>query len=123
MNSQRINRLQYILNHLVAASETQIRVIDMSGVLLASYFVDKNNGVITNVSVDGEHLFIITSNKQLVLFDVLQRKKIGNYFNDFTLSTKDKLPDEKQLTCVMSGNDGLFVAVGGGSGSLYILRS
>jgi len=54
---------------------------------------------------------------------VLQRKKIGNYFNDFTLSTKDKLPDEKQLTCVMSGNDGLFVAVGGGSGSLYILRS
>lgn len=95
----------------------------MSGVLLASYFVDKNNGIITNVSVDGEHLFIITSNKQLVLFDVLQRKKIGNYFNDFTLSTKDKLPDEKQLTCVMSGNDGLFVAVGGGSGSLYILRS
>lgn len=123
MNSQRINRLQFILNHLVAASETQIRVIDLSGVLLASYFVDKNNGNITNVSVDGQHLFIITSNKQLVLFDVLQRKKIGNYFNDFTLSTKDKLPDEKQLTCVMSGNDGLFVAVGGGSGSLYILRS
>lgn len=59
----------------------------------------------------------------MVLFDVLQRKKIGNYLNDFTLSTKDKLPEEKQLTCVMSGNDGLFVALGGATGSLYIMRS
>jgi hypothetical protein len=70
-----------------------MRIIDISGTLLTSYFVDKNNGTITNFSVDGEHLFIITSNKQLVLFDVLQQKKIGNYFNDFTLYNKDKLPD------------------------------
>lgn len=62
-------------------------------------------------------MFIITSSKQLVLFDVLQQKKIGNYFNDLTLLyQKDKLADEKQLTCVVSGNDGLFVAVGGASG-------
>lgn len=53
MNSQRINRLQFIQNHLVAASETEIRVIDLSGSLLASYFVDKNNGSITNITVDG----------------------------------------------------------------------
>ena len=79
--------------------------------------------MITNISVDGEHLYVITTNKQLVLYDVLQQKKLGNYFNDFTLSNKDKLPDEKGLTCVATGNDGLFVAVGGASGSLYILRS
>ena len=100
-----------------------MRIIDISGTILTSYFVDKNNGTITNITVDGQHLFIITSSKQLVLFDVLQRKKIGNYFNDFTLIQKDKLPDEKQLTCVVSGNDGLFVAIGGASGSLYVLRS
>lgn len=97
--------------------------MDLSGTLLTSYFVDKNNGTITNISVDSEHLFIITTNKQLVLFDVLQQKKLGNYFNDFTISAKDKLPDEKMLTCVASGNDGLFVAVGAASGSLYILRA
>lgn len=91
--------------------------------MLTSYFIDKNNGVITNISIDGEHLFIITSNKQIILFDILQQKKIGNYFNDFNLSNKDKLPDEKGLTCIVTGNDGLFVAVGGTSGSLYILRS
>lgn len=85
--------------------------------------MDKNNGTITDISVDGEHLFIITTNKQLVLFDILQQKKIGNYFNDFTMIAKDRLPEEKQLTCITSGNDGLFVAVGGASGSLYIIRS
>lgn len=123
MNSQRINKLLFIQNHIIGASETEIRIVDLSGTLLTSYFVDKNNGAITNINVDSEHLFIITTNKQLVLFDVLQQKKLGNYFNDFTLSVKDKLPEEKQLTCVATGNDGLFVAIGGSSGSLYILRS
>ena len=36
---------------------------------------------------------------------------------------KDKLPDEKQLTSITTGNDGLFVAVGGLNGTIYILRS
>ncbi len=123
MNSQRINRLRFIENHLIGASETEIRIIDLSGSILSSYFVDKNNGSITDIHVDGEHLFIITSNKQLVLFDVLQQKKIGNYFNDFTQFAKDKLPDEKTLTCITTGNDGLFLALGGATGSLYIVRS
>lgn len=123
MSSQRIHRLRFIQNHLISASETEVRVTDLSAMVLASYFIDKNNGMITNISLDGEHLYIITTNKQVVLFDVLQRKKLGNYFNDFTLSAKDKLPEEKGLTCVATGNDGLFVAIGGASGSLYILRS
>lgn len=65
----------------------------MSGSLLTSYFIDKNNGMITGFAVDGEHLFITTTNKQLALFDILQQKKIGNFFNDFTLIQKDRLPD------------------------------
>ena len=123
MSSQRINRLRFIENNLIAGSETEIRIIDLGGSILSSYIVDKNNGSIANISIDGEHLYIITTNKQLVLFDILQQKKIGNYFNDFTQVAKDKLPDEKQLTCVTTGNDGLFVAVGGASGNLYIIRS
>lgn len=95
----------------------------MSGSLLTSHFVDKNNGFISDTSVDGEHLFLTTSNKQLALFDILQQKKIGNFFNDYTMNPKDKLPDEKQLTAVTSGNDGLFIAVGGLNGTIYILRS
>ena len=61
--------------------------------------------------------------KHLVLFDILQQKRVGGYFNDFTYAQKDKLPDEKGLTCVVSGNDGLFVAVGGENGNLYILKN
>ena len=61
--------------------------------------------------------------KHLVLFDILQQKRVGGYFNDFTYAQKDKLPDEKGLTCVVSGNDGLFVAVGGENGNLYVLRN
>lgn len=73
--------------------------------------------------MDNEHLFITTSKKQFILYDILQQKKIGNFFNDFTFSNKDKLPDEKGLTSVASGNDGLFIAVGGMSGNIYILRT
>ena len=54
---------------------------------------------------------------------LLDLRPICADFNDFNLSNKDKLPDEKGLTCIVTGNDGLFVAVGGMSGSLYILRS
>jgi hypothetical protein len=31
--------------------------------------------------------------KHMVLFDILQQKKVGGYFNDYTFSQKDKLPD------------------------------
>jgi hypothetical protein len=31
--------------------------------------------------------------KHLVLFDILQQKRVGGYFNDFTFSQKDKLPE------------------------------
>ena len=116
-------RLSFIENNIIASAESEIRILDLTGTLLTSYFVDKNNGFINDVSVDGEHLFITTTNKQLILFDVLQQKKIGNFFNDFMMIPKDKLPDEKQLTAVTTGNDGLFVAVGGMSGTIYVLRS
>lgn len=79
--------------------------------------------MITDFTVDGEHLFITTTNKQMILFDILQQKKIGNYFNDFTQIAKDRLPEQKQLTCAAVGNDGLFVAVCGGSGTIYVIRS
>ena len=123
MNSQRIGRLRFIENNLIAASESEMRIIDYGGSMLCSYFVDKNNGTITNIDIDGEHLYIVTANKQLILFDILQQKKIGNYFNDFTITEKDKLPEEKQLTCVTTCKDGLFVAVGGASGNLYVISS
>lgn len=77
-----------------------MRIVDLTGSLLSSYLVDKNNGMITDIVVDGEHLFITTTNKQLILFDILQQKKIGNFFNDFTQFPKDRLTEEKQLTCV-----------------------
>jgi hypothetical protein len=53
----------------------------------------------------------------------LQQKKVGNFYNDFTFSQKDKLPDEKGFSCIAVGNDGLFIAVCGQSGNIYILRS
>ncbi len=84
--------MHFIQNNLIAAAETELRLLDLSGTVLTSYFVDKNNGVITDIELDCEHLFITTSNKQFVLFDILQQKKIGNFFNDFTFIPKDKLP-------------------------------
>ncbi len=100
-----------------------MRLLDIGGKLVASHFIDKNNGLINDMHIEGEHLFIVTSMKHLVLFDILQQKRVGGYFNDFTYSQKDKLPDEKGLTCVVSGNDGLFVAVGGENGNIYILKN
>lgn len=123
MNSQKITRLLFIESNLVASAETEMRLLDIGGKLVASHFIDKNNGVINDMHIEGEHLFIVTSQKHMVLFDILQQKRVGGYFNDFTFAPKDKLPDEKGLTCVTSGNDGLFVAVGGENGNIYILKN
>ena len=123
MNSQKITRMLFLENRLICSSETEVRVLDMTGALLTSYFVDKANGTIADICLDGEHLFIATTNKQLALFDILQQKKIGNYFNDYTHSHGDKLPQEKELSCIVIGNDGLFVAFGGSSGTVHIIRS
>lgn len=100
-----------------------MRLLDVSGSLITSHFIDKNNGQIADTLLDGEHLIIATTAKQLIVFDILQQKKVGNFFNDFTFSQKDKLPEEKGFTCVAIGNDGLFIAVCGQSGNIYILRS
>ena len=97
--------------------------MDICGKLVASHFIDKNNGIINGMQIEGEHVYIVTNTKHLVLFDILQQKRVGGYFNDFTYSPKDKLPDEKGLTCVVTGNDGLFVAVGGENGNIYILKN
>jgi len=70
-----------------------MRILDISGKIVASHFVDKNNGHINGMHIDGEHLFIVTTMKHIVLFDILQQKRVGGYFNDFTYSQKDKLPD------------------------------
>lgn len=123
INSQKITRMHFIQNNVIIAAETEVRMVDASGTSIGSYQIDKNNGTVSDIELDNEHLFITTSNKQLVLYDILQQKKIGNFFNDFTFSAKDKLPDEKGLTFITPGNDGLFVAIGGVSGTIYILRT
>jgi hypothetical protein len=123
MNSQKISRMHFIQNNLITSSETEVRMIDIEGKTLASFFVDKNNGTINDIALDTEHLFVLTSNKQLILYDILQQKKIGNFFNDYTFSNKDRLPEEKGLTCATTGNDGLFIAIAGAIGSIYILRT
>jgi hypothetical protein len=33
--------------------------------------------------LDGEHLFSLTTKKHLGVYDILQEKKLGSYFNDF----------------------------------------
>lgn len=123
MNSQRITRMHFIQNNVVIGAETEVRVVDATGQDIGSYLVDKNNGAISDMELDSEHLFISTTQKQLVLYDILQQKKIGNFFNDFTFAPTDRLPHEKGLTFIAPGNDGLFLAVGGVSGTIYLLRS
>lgn len=123
MHSQRIIRLFFIQNNLIISSEKEMRIVDLGGADLSHYVIDNNNGTILNAELDSEHLFLMTSSKQLILYDILQMKRIGNFFNDFTFNAKDKLPDEKGLSCLTVGNDGLFIAVGGVNGNVYILRS
>ncbi len=93
MNSQKITKLLFIESNLCCSAETEMRLLDIGGNMLSSLFIDKMNGLINDMHLEGEHVFIVTSNKHLVLFDILQQKRVGGYFNDFTYSQKDKLPD------------------------------
>lgn len=53
MNSQKITRLLFLESNLIVAAETEMRIIDNGGNLIASHFVDKNNGLITNIQTEG----------------------------------------------------------------------
>lgn len=79
-------------------------MVDVGGTNIGNYQIDSNNGSIADIELDNEHLFITTTQKQFILFDILQQKKIGNFFNDFSYISKDRLPQEKGLTCIASGN-------------------
>jgi hypothetical protein len=114
--------MHFLQNNLIVAAETEVRMTDVTGTNIGSYLVDSNNGTIADMELDNEHLFLTTTNKQFILYDILQQKKIGNFFNDFAFSAKDRLPQEKGLTCIVTGNDGLFIAIGGISGTIYLLR-
>lgn len=93
MNSQKIVRMHFIQNHVIIAAETEMRMVDITGSTIGNYQVDANNGTINDIELDNEHLFLTTSNKQFVLYDILQQKKVGNFFNDYTFINKDKLPN------------------------------
>ena len=45
--------------------------------------IEKSNGLITDSKLDGEHMFVITNNKHLGLYDLLQEKQLGACVNDY----------------------------------------
>lgn len=51
MNSQKITRLLFIESNLCCSAETEMRLLDIGGNLLASMFVDKMNGIINDMSL------------------------------------------------------------------------
>lgn len=51
--------------------------------MVSAFVVEKNNGIITDMVMDGECFFITTTRKHLGLYDVVQDKKLGSYFNDY----------------------------------------
>jgi len=49
----------------------------------------------TDLAMDGEHLFNLTNRKHIGLYDVVEEKKLASFFNDYRTSEEDKLPNEK----------------------------
>lgn len=62
---------------------------------MSAFVVEQKNGLITDLVMDGEHLFSVTNKKHLGLYDVVEEKKLGSYFNDYRNNEDDKLPQEK----------------------------
>ena len=52
INSQKVTRIHFIQNNVVIAAESEIRMIDASGHDIYNYFIDKNNGTISDMEID-----------------------------------------------------------------------
>lgn len=90
LNSQKISRLYFFHCNVVAAGETDIRHIDNKGnsigyvgSLVSAFVIEKSNGVMSDMAMDGECIFNVTTKKHLGLYDLSQEKKLGSYFNDY----------------------------------------
>jgi|JI6StandDraft_1071083.scaffolds.fasta_scaffold01087_27 hypothetical protein len=85
--------------------------------------MEDKNGCLTDVCLDGEHLYTLTNRKHLGLYDILQEKKLGSYFNDYRTIKEDRLPNDKELSCVVVAQESTMVLVGSSTGNIYVLRS
>lgn len=90
---------------------------------MTTFKMEDKNGSLTDVCLDSEHLYAVTTRKHLGLYDILQEKKLGSYFNDYRTIPEDRLPNEKELTCVVVAQESTMVLVGSSAGNLYVLRS
>jgi len=85
--------------------------------------MEDKNGILTDICLDSEHLYTITNRKHLGLYDILQEKKLGGYFNDYRNINDDRLPNDKELTCIITSQESTMVLVGTSAGNIYVLRS
>ena len=90
---------------------------------MTTFKMEEKNGNLTDICLDGEHLYALTNRKHLGLYDILQEKKLGSYFNDSRSSNEDRLPNDKELTCVVVAQESTMVLVGSSMGNIYVLRS
>jgi len=90
---------------------------------MTTFKMEDKNGILTDICLDSEHLYTITNRKHLGLYDILQEKKLGGYFNDYRNINDDRLPNDKELTCIITSQESTMVLVGTSAGNIYVLRS
>jgi hypothetical protein len=70
-----------------------------------------------------DKLLLATEEKQLAVFDLLQEKRLGHYFNDYRLKAEDCLPLDKKFTCMAVNADSTVAVIGTEAGTLRVLTS
>lgn len=44
--------MHFLQNNVIIAAETEVRIVDAEGSVIASYLIDKNNGTISDIELD-----------------------------------------------------------------------
>lgn len=75
-----------MLRQILGCSTEKVREHAKLGGLIAAFVVEVKNGQMTDLTMDGEHLFNLTNRKHIGLYDVVEEKKLASFFNDYRTS-------------------------------------
>ncbi|KAL4472641.1 hypothetical protein ABPG74_018590 [Tetrahymena malaccensis] len=120
---QKITKIVFSKNHLVASGDNIIKHYELNGTELCQFDVELQNGSITDFDIDGRNLVVITNKGHIAIFDLLTEKKVGHYFNDFSEGDFD-IAEDQQFSCMTTykDEDNLITAyLGSINGSINIL--
>ncbi|EGR33579.1 neutral sphingomyelinase activation associated factor, putative [Ichthyophthirius multifiliis] len=123
INDQQIIKIIFSRGHIFVAGDRTVKHYELNKI--SHFQLEKQNGQITDIEIDEKHLILITNRGHLGIYDLLSEKKIGFYFNNYSIENEEEFPSDDQqfstLTTQKDENQNVTAYIGSLNGSINII--